>query len=256
MHALLLEQAFSEHSADSPHLYVTVVCCRAHPFMPKAANLAPLCVSRRLLSAETYRNLALARQGGNHVEAGLTFVAEDDDDGDGGEGEEGKADGKNKANEGGELAAAAAASAAPGEGVAAGSEMGNDDGGDGSTGGAPKLEPGADGGGGGSGSPEGAEEEEDDLYGDLYGGFEDDGGGADMDAVNRSSGGAGIGNGTGVDGHGAGEDVNGVGGLDGGGAAEGGAGAGGDGMSEDVSTRAVMNALKVSKNQLHSTVYL
>lgn len=204
-----------------------------------------MCVSRRLLSADTYRNLALARQGGNHVEAGLTFVAEDEDDGDGGE--EGVGEGNGVAKEGVELAAAAAA--VPGGGAVPGAELGNDDGGDESTDSAPKLEPGTGGGGGGSGSPEGAEEEEDDLYGDLYGGLEEDGGGADVDTVNRGSGGAGIGNGAGGDGGGSGEDVNGAGGLDGGGVAEAGAGAAGDGMAEDVSTRAVMNALKVREKQ-------
>lgn len=234
-----------------PYALSCVVPFRLSPtlFFTKAANLAPLCVSRRLLSADAYRNLALARQGGNHVEAGLTFVAEDGDDGDGRE--EGDGGGNTVAKEGGELAAAAV----PGEEAAAGAEMGNDVGGHGSNGGAPKLEPGAGGGGGDSGggdggSPEGAEEEEDDLYGDLYGGLENDVGGADMDAV--TSGGAGIGNGTRGDGGGAGEDANGGngGGLDGDGVAEAGAGAGGDGMAEDVSTRAVMNALKVSENQL------
>lgn len=209
----------------------------------KAANLAPLCVSRRLLSADAYRNLALARQGGNHVEAGLTFVADDDEDGNAADadGEEGKGKGT-MAENGGDLAAAV-----PGEGAAAGAELGNDGGGDDSNGGGGKLEPGAGGGGVDGVSPEGAEDEdEDDLYGDLYGGLEDDGGGADMDAsVNRGSGGEGVGNGTGGDGGGPGDGVNGAGGLDGGGVAETGADDGGDGMAEDVSTRAVMNALKV-----------
>lgn len=39
-----------------------------------------MCVSRRLLSPEAYKKLALARQAGNQVEAGLTFVAEEEED--------------------------------------------------------------------------------------------------------------------------------------------------------------------------------
>lgn len=59
----------------------------------QATNLAPVCVSRRLLSPEAYRQLALARQAGDPVKAGLTFVAEEEDEEDEenrpGEGEKG-----------------------------------------------------------------------------------------------------------------------------------------------------------------------
>lgn len=37
-------------------------------------------MSRRLLSPEAYRQLALARQAGDPVKAGLTFVAEEEDE--------------------------------------------------------------------------------------------------------------------------------------------------------------------------------
>lgn len=41
-----------------------------------------MCVSRRLLWVGAYRRLALARQSGDPVKAGLTFVAEEEDDDD------------------------------------------------------------------------------------------------------------------------------------------------------------------------------
>lgn len=194
-----------------------------------------MCVSRRLLSADAYHNLALARQAGDHVEAGLTFVAEDDDEEEEEEERESKGASRKATEEGTQHAAGAAAS----QGAAsAGTNAGNDTGSDNN--GAPREGSNADGGGGVSGSPDGAEEE-DDLYGDLYGGLDDDDGGADMDVVpNTSAEGDGGDIGVGVMGAG--------GGLDGGGVAEAGAGGGGDGMVEDVSTRAVMNALKVREN--------
>lgn len=49
-------------------------------FKKQASNLAPVCVSRRLLWTGAYRRLALARQGGDPVKAGLTFVAEDEEE--------------------------------------------------------------------------------------------------------------------------------------------------------------------------------
>lgn len=202
----------------------------------KAANLAPVCVSRRLLSADAYHSLALARQAGDHVEAGLTFVAEDDDE------EEGESKGarKNAAGEGIHDAASAASQMAGSQGAAAaGADMGGSDGGD--KNGATEGESNADGGGGGVNDPRDGAEEEDDLYGDLYGGLDDDDGGADMDVVPNASAG-GDGGDLDVDIKGAG------GGLGGGGVIDAGAGGGGDGMVEDVSTRAVMNALKVREN--------
>lgn len=45
----------------------------------QAANLAPVCVSRRLLSSSAYQRVALARQAGDAVHAGLTFEAEEED---------------------------------------------------------------------------------------------------------------------------------------------------------------------------------
>lgn len=195
-----------------------------------------MCVSRRLLSADAYHSLALARQAGDHVEAGLTFVAEDDDDE---EEEESKVASRNAAEEGIHGAAGAASQVAGGQGTAsAGADVGNGDGNDND--GAPQGETNADGGGSGAkGSPDGAEEE-DDLYGDLYGGLDDNDGGVDMDVVPKASA---------VGGGDTGDGVKGVGvGLDGGSVAEAGAGGGGDGMVEDVSTRAVMNALKVRED--------
>ncbi|CAM9775822.1 unnamed protein product [Ectocarpus sp. 13 AM-2016] len=202
-----------------------------------AANLAPVCVSRQLLSEGAYRRLALARQAGDDVEAGLTFEPEEEYDD---EKERGTGAGvKPKEEEGVNAGTAMGEGATP----ASGTEM---DGGDNGCGDSINTTPAQlatdDSGGGGGGSPDGAEEE-DDLYGDLYGGLDDDGGGgADMEGGGRNGGGGGGGqDGAGGDGGGVGEEGQGAGGLNGGGAVEAG---GGDGMAEEVSTRAVMNALK------------
>lgn len=205
----------------------------------KAANLAPVCVSRQLLSEGAYRSLALARQAGDHVEAGLTFEPEEGYDD---EEERGTGAGVKPKQEGGVNDGAAMGEGVTPAGVA---EMdgGDNSHGDGINNTPPKLATGESGGGGGDGSPDGAEEE-DDLYGDLYGGLDDDGGGGtDMDGGVRNGGGGGGGqDGAGGDGGGVGGEGQGAGGLNGSGAVEAG---GGDGMAEEVSTRAVMNTLKV-----------
>lgn len=214
----------------------------------KAANLATVCVSRRLLSAEAYRDLALARQAGDPVEAGLTYVAEADGDEDGDEDEDDEGQGKGApgrriAEE--EANNAAAGHGTVGEGLAsAGEEMGRN--GNGGMDEAALTESAADAnsGGDGGGDP-GEEEEEDDLYGDLYGGLDDEdgGGGADMESTVRNGGG-GAGGETSAEGGSGGGERNGTGGFDGAGAAEDDAGGG---MTTDVSTRVVMNALKVRR---------
>ena len=84
----------------------------------QAANLSPVCVSRRLLSAEAYRHLALARQGGDPEQAGLTFVAEEDEEEEGVAGEGGGPDGAWTGV--GEEEGAGQAADAEGEGASAG----------------------------------------------------------------------------------------------------------------------------------------
>ena len=49
-------------------------------FPYQASNLSPVCVSRRLLSTRAYRRLALARQSGDPVKAGLTYVADEEEE--------------------------------------------------------------------------------------------------------------------------------------------------------------------------------
>lgn len=85
----------------------------------------------------------------------------------------------------------------------------------------------------------GVEAADDDLYDDLYGGLDDD---VDMDIVKPSGDG---GDGDDAAGDDAGRD---------GGETRGSSGGGGDGAAEDVSTRAVMNALKVKMQKGHGVI--